>query len=122
MASKPSAFGFAYRTPIGPVRRGFFVESEFAPFLRLRRFHQSALFLRVSGSNVPRLSSASTFSNSLFSGPGVLMRIFWCLLLAAAALSGDIIDRMRSRWGNQVITESQIDEEIRITAFLIATN
>jgi hypothetical protein len=44
-----------------------------------------------------------------------------CLLLAAACfgpLSADIIDRIAITVGNQVITESQIDEEIRITAFL----
>jgi hypothetical protein len=46
------------------------------------------------------------------------MRMFWCLLLAAAALSGEIIDRIAIAVGNQVITESQIEEEIRITAFL----
>jgi len=43
-----------------------------------------------------------------------------CLLLAACLepLSADIIDRIAITVGNQVITESQIDEEIRITAFL----
>jgi hypothetical protein len=40
------------------------------------------------------------------------------LLLAAGALSADIIDRIAIAVGNQVVTESQIDEEIRITAFL----
>jgi hypothetical protein len=50
------------------------------------------------------------------------MRVFPipCLLLAAClgTLSADIIDRIAITVGNQVITESQIDEEIRITAFL----
>jgi hypothetical protein len=42
------------------------------------------------------------------------------LLLAASLgpLSAEIIDRIAITVGNQVITESQIDEEIRITAFL----
>jgi hypothetical protein len=44
----------------------------------------------------------------------------FCVLLAACLepLSADIIDRIALTVGNQVITESQIDEEIRITAFL----
>jgi hypothetical protein len=44
----------------------------------------------------------------------------FCLLFAAAAglVSAEIIDRIAITVGNQVITESQIDEEIRITAFL----
>jgi hypothetical protein len=43
-----------------------------------------------------------------------------CLLLAAGlgTLSAEIIDRIAATAGNQVITESQIDQEIRITAFL----
>jgi hypothetical protein len=43
-----------------------------------------------------------------------------CLVLAAglSPLSADIIDRIALTVGNQVITASQIDEEIRITAFL----
>ena len=47
----------------------------------------------------------------------------WLLLSLFAAgwaipSSGDIIDRIAISVGNQVITESQIDEEIRLTAFL----
>ncbi len=44
----------------------------------------------------------------------------FCLWLAAyqGPLSADIIDRIAITVGNQVITESQIDEEISITAFL----
>jgi peptidyl-prolyl cis-trans isomerase SurA len=44
----------------------------------------------------------------------------WCLLLAACLvpLSAEIIDRIAITVGGQVITESQIDQEIRITAFL----
>jgi len=43
-----------------------------------------------------------------------------CLLLAVGLgpLTAEIIDRIAITAGNQVITESQIDEEIRITAFL----
>jgi len=44
-----------------------------------------------------------------------------CLPVLAAChapLSGEIIDRIAITAGNQVITESQINEEIRITAFL----
>jgi hypothetical protein len=54
--------------------------------------------------------------------PFALLRVFpiFCLLLAAClgSLSADIIDRIAITVGNEVITESQIDEEIRITAFL----
>ncbi len=44
----------------------------------------------------------------------------FCLLLGAGLgpLCAEIIDRIAITTGNQVITESQIDEEIRITAFL----
>ena len=54
--------------------------------------------------------------------PFALLRVFssLCLLLAAglSPLSAEIIDRIAITVANQVITESQIDEEIRITAFL----
>lgn len=39
-------------------------------------------------------------------------------LLLCPILSAEIIDRIAISVGNQVITESQIDEEIRLTAFL----
>src|SRR5579864_7585149 len=45
----------------------------------------------------------------------------WIALLiwaCRATCYGDIIDRVAVSVGNQVITEGQIDEEIRITAFL----
>jgi hypothetical protein len=40
------------------------------------------------------------------------------LVLVSSILSAEIIDRIAISVGNQVITESQIDEEIRLTAFL----
>lgn len=40
------------------------------------------------------------------------------LLLAPPTIRAEIIDRIAITVGNQVITESQIDEEIRVTAFL----
>ena len=42
----------------------------------------------------------------------------WLLAPGLGLLSGEIIDRMAVSVGNQVITEGQIDEEIRLTAFL----
>jgi peptidyl-prolyl cis-trans isomerase SurA len=43
-----------------------------------------------------------------------------CLLLTAfcCLLRGEIIDRIAISVGNQVVTEGQVDEEIRLTAFL----
>lgn len=41
-----------------------------------------------------------------------------CLAALSTALCADIIDRLAISVGNQVITESQIDEEVRVTAFL----
>ena len=41
-----------------------------------------------------------------------------CVLAICALLRSDVIDRMAISVGNQVITESQIDEELRVTAFL----
>jgi hypothetical protein len=49
----------------------------------------------------------------LNSGFWILNYIFWLL-----PLRGDIIDRIAITVANQVITESQIDDEIRLTAFL----
>jgi len=48
------------------------------------------------------------------------MRTLCALLVAVAAwqASAEIIDRIAITVGSQVITVSQIDEEIRITAFL----
>ncbi len=47
------------------------------------------------------------------------MKTLWLLLaVCLSPLSAEIIDRIAITAGNQVITESQIDEEIRVTAFL----
>src|SRR5271163_311699 len=43
---------------------------------------------------------------------------FWLLASGFSILRGEIIDRIAISVGNQVITESQIEEEIRVTAFL----
>jgi len=44
---------------------------------------------------------------------------FWILFcLSVALLCGEIIDRIAVTVGNQVITQSQIDDEVRVTAFL----
>ena len=50
----------------------------------------------------------------------IRLSAMFCLLLAPGLgpLCADIIDRIAITVGNQVITESQIDEELRITAFL----
>lgn len=40
------------------------------------------------------------------------------MLLLSLILNGEIIDKIAISVGNQVITESQIDEDIRLTAFL----
>jgi len=40
------------------------------------------------------------------------------LFAASAPLSAEVIDRMAISVGNQVITQSQIEEEVRVTAFL----
>lgn len=54
------------------------------------------------------------FTDSGFSPLLPLLSLFAC----QALLCADIIDRMAISVGNQVITESQIDEEVRVTAFL----
>jgi len=46
------------------------------------------------------------------------LAVFLGLAAVAGPLSAEIIDRIAVTAGNQVITESQIDEEMRITAFL----
>jgi peptidyl-prolyl cis-trans isomerase SurA len=49
----------------------------------------------------------------------ILTSGFWILLLVfAPVLCGEIIDRIVITVGNQVVTQSQIDGEIRVTAFL----
>lgn len=49
---------------------------------------------------------------------GRLANAFCLALCAGSIASGDIIDRIAITVANQVITESQIDDEIRVTAFL----
>jgi len=52
------------------------------------------------------------------------MKAFWvlvsgfCFLICGGCLHAEIIDRIAISVGNQVITEAQIDQEIRLTAFL----
>jgi len=48
----------------------------------------------------------------------ILHSEFCILLLSASVLFSDIIDRIAITVANQVITESQVDEEIRVTAFM----
>lgn len=43
---------------------------------------------------------------------------FWILASAFCLLSGEIIDRIAISVGTQVITESQIEEDLRLTEFL----
>src|SRR3984885_14331955 len=55
-------------------------------------------------------------------GRGTFFRIvasaFWILTSGFCILRAEIIDRIVITVGNQVITQSQIDDEIRVTAFL----
>jgi hypothetical protein len=56
--------------------------------------------------------------------PGFLSRVLLpatCVLLNSWLLRAEIIDRIAIAVGNQVITQGQIDEEIRLTAFLNKT-
>ena len=49
----------------------------------------------------------------------ILDSVFWILLLAfPTVLFPEIIDRIVITVGNQVITQSQVDDEVRVTAFL----
>jgi len=55
----------------------------------------------------------------LNSGFWILNSIFWILLVVfPSALFPEIIDKIVITVANQVITQSQIDDEIRVTAFL----
>jgi hypothetical protein len=45
-------------------------------------------------------------------------RVTCLLLLAASLLRAEVIDRIAISVGNKVITQAQIDEEIRLTSFL----
>ncbi len=56
----------------------------------------------------------------LNSGSCILNSLLWLLtsVFCLLPLRGDIIDRIAITVSNQVITESQIEDEIRITAFL----
>jgi len=47
-----------------------------------------------------------------------MRRRSWLVLFLLAPLHSEIIDRIAISVGNQVITKSQIDEEVRLTAFL----
>lgn len=46
------------------------------------------------------------------------MRLILCLLMPAWGVNAEIIDRIAVTVGKQVITESEINREIRLTAFL----
>ncbi len=48
----------------------------------------------------------------------IFLSAFWLLAPCSWILSAEIIDRIAISVGNQVITQSQIDEEVRLTAFL----
>jgi len=45
----------------------------------------------------------------------------WLLVAVAAALSGEIVDRIAASVGNAVITTSDIDRQIRLSAFMSGT-
>jgi hypothetical protein len=69
--------------------------------------------------------SVSRILSSVFCIPPLsvfcLLSSVFCILYSVFCilpLSADIIDRIAITVGNQVITDSQIDDEIRITAFL----
>ncbi len=47
-----------------------------------------------------------------------ILNSVFCILISAEIISAEIIDRIVITAGNQVITQSQIDDEIRVTAFL----
>jgi hypothetical protein len=46
------------------------------------------------------------------------MKVIWLLVAGCWLLEAEIIDRIAISAGNQVITEGQVDEELRLTAFL----
>lgn len=46
------------------------------------------------------------------------MRIFWLFVGLTVLLKSEVIDRLAIAVGNQVITELQLDEELRVTAML----
>src|SRR5258708_22429918 len=46
------------------------------------------------------------------------MRWYSCLFMFICALDSEVIDRIAVSVGNQVVTEAQIMDEIRVTAFL----
>jgi hypothetical protein len=48
----------------------------------------------------------------------ILVSGFWLLAAGTSWLEAEIIDRIAISAGNQVITEGQLDEEVRLTAFL----
>jgi hypothetical protein len=52
------------------------------------------------------------------SGFCLRLSAFWLLAPGSWILPGEIIDRIAISVGNQVVTESQIDEEVRLTEFL----
>lgn len=55
---------------------------------------------------------------ALRQGAGVWLAWTWVASGCCALLGGDVIDRVAMTVANQVVTETQIDEEVRVTAFL----
>ena len=120
-------FGIRYKTPIGPVRL------DLAYSINPPRFHRVSGKLQRASERRPiplhqtqpgRLRGAEhqPFSILLFHRADILMRrrlsiaiAWWQAGVPAAA---EIIDRIAVSVGNRVITETDLDREIRITALL----
>jgi hypothetical protein len=79
-------------------------------------------FALLMQSRKTECGAGSSWRGVARAAPFALLRVFPIAILLVSAclgpLSAEIIDRIAITAGNQVITESQIDEEIRISAFL----
>ena len=118
-------FGIRYKTPIGPVRldlaysinppRFIGFSGSFSDLLNSGQYPCQTLPGRLRG------TEHQPFSILLFHRADILMRrrLSIAILLAAAMpAAAEIIDRIAVSVGNRVITETDLDREIRITAFL----
>ena len=114
-------FGFRYRSPIGPIGLDFSFSPDAPRFYGFKGNEQQVLdHVPVINNNCRAWQSAESqrFPISFHAGAGFLMRLAWLLACVLLPVHGEIIDRLAITVGSQVITELQIDEELRVTALL----
>ena len=108
-------FGVRYRTPVGPIRLDLAYSLNPPVFNGLKGTYQD-LICRIRQFRPSNASATSSFPSR--SGRHFDMRhVLLVLAFSFAATAQNVIDRVAVVVGNQVITESEVILEARLTAF-----